>query len=64
MPITAIAWLRTDAGGVMNGQVVATMGWQASLYSARHVVKSVHQSDPWTVEELNRALPEVSSPGS
>ena len=53
----SIAWLCTDAGGVMNGQVVATMGWQASLYSARHVVQSVHQSHAWTIEELNRALP-------
>ncbi|MSQ30043.1 MAG: SDR family oxidoreductase [Dehalococcoidia bacterium] len=53
----SIAWLCTDAGGVMNGQVVATMGWQASLYSPRHVVRSVHQSRPWTIEEINRALP-------
>lgn len=52
-----VTWLCTEAGGAINGQVIGTSGWQASRYSQRHVVRSIHQPRHWTVEELGRAIP-------
>ena len=52
-----VAWLCTEAGGAINGQVIGTSGWQASRYSQRHVARSIHRARPWTVEELARAIP-------
>ena len=52
------AWLCTEAGGVISGQVIGTADWQASRYAARRVIRSIHQPRFWTVEELSRAIPE------
>jgi len=52
-----VAWLCTEAGGAINGQVIGTNGWQASRYSQRRVVRSIHRARHWTVEELARAIP-------
>lgn len=53
-----VTWLCTEAGGAVNGQVIGTSGWQASRYSQRHVVRSIHQPRFWTVAELAKAVPE------
>ena len=52
-----VAWLCTEAGGAINGQVIGTSGWQASRYSQRRVVRSIHRARHWTVDELSRAVP-------
>jgi hypothetical protein len=52
-----VAWLCTDAGGAINGQVIGTSGWQASRYSQRRVIRSIHKAHHWTVDELSRAIP-------
>jgi NAD(P)-dependent dehydrogenase (short-subunit alcohol dehydrogenase family) len=52
-----VAWLCTEAGGAVSGQVIGTSGWQASRYSVRQVVRSVSQPRHWNVEELRLAVP-------
>ncbi|MQA00658.1 MAG: SDR family NAD(P)-dependent oxidoreductase [Dehalococcoidia bacterium] len=52
-----VAWLCTEAGGAVSGQVIGTSGWQASRYSPRQVIRSVHQARHWTVDELAQAVP-------
>ena len=52
-----VAWLCSEAGGAVNGQVIGSSGWQASRYSTRHVVRSLAKPDHWTVEDLRRAVP-------
>ncbi|MBM3139191.1 MAG: SDR family NAD(P)-dependent oxidoreductase [Chloroflexi bacterium] len=52
-----VAWLCTEAGGAISGQVIGTSGWQASRYSVRQVIRSVAQPRHWSVEELNLAVP-------
>ncbi|MGE3961513.1 MAG: SDR family NAD(P)-dependent oxidoreductase [Dehalococcoidia bacterium] len=52
-----VAWLCTEAGGAINGQVIGTSGWQASRYSQRHVSRSIHLARHWSVDELSRAVP-------
>ena len=54
----SVTWLCTEAGGAVNGQVIGTSGWQASRYSQRHVIRSIHQPRNWTVAELAKAVPE------
>ena len=54
----SVTWLCTEAGGAVSGQVIGTSGWQASRYSQRHVIRSIHQPRNWTVEELAKAVPE------
>ena len=50
-------WLCTEAGGAISGQVIGVNGWQASRYSPRHVLRSIHQPRHWTIEELAKAIP-------
>ena len=52
-----VAWLCTEPGGAVSGQVIGTSGWQASRYSVRQVVRSVSQPRHWNVEELRLAVP-------
>ncbi len=53
-----VTWLCTEAGGAISGHVIGTSGWQASRYSQRKVIRSIHQPRNWTVEELAKAVPE------
>ncbi|MSQ29480.1 MAG: SDR family NAD(P)-dependent oxidoreductase [Dehalococcoidia bacterium] len=53
-----VTWLCTEAGGAVSGQVIGTSGWQASRYSPRHVIRSIHQPRNWTVAELSKAIPD------
>jgi hypothetical protein len=52
-----IVYLCTEAGGAVTGRVVGTSGWAMSLYSPRRVVKSIHKSGRWTLDELERLVP-------
>ncbi|MEX2229907.1 MAG: SDR family NAD(P)-dependent oxidoreductase [Dehalococcoidia bacterium] len=52
-----VAWLATEAGGAVSGQVIGTSGWQASRYSVRQVIRSVSQPRHWNVDELALAVP-------
>lgn len=52
-----VVYLCTEAGGAITGQVIATGGWTLSLLTRRNVVKSIHKSGRWTVEELQRLVP-------
>ncbi|TAJ21078.1 MAG: SDR family NAD(P)-dependent oxidoreductase [Dehalococcoidia bacterium] len=53
-----VTWLCTEAGGAVSGHVIGTSGWQASRYSQRKVIRSIHQPRVWTVAELAKAVPE------
>ena len=50
-------YLCTEAGGSITGQVIGTSGWPMTLYSPRHVVKSIHKNGRWTLDELDDLIP-------
>ena len=50
-------YLCSEAAGNVTGQVVGTSGWQATLYSPRHITNSVHKNGRWTLDELERLIP-------
>ncbi len=52
-----IVYLCTEAGGAVTGQVIGTSGWAMSLYSPRRVIKGIHKSGRWTLDELDRLMP-------
>lgn len=52
-----VVYLCTEAGGEITGQVIGTSGWQMSLYSPRHVTRSIHKDGRWTVDELAEIIP-------
>jgi NAD(P)-dependent dehydrogenase (short-subunit alcohol dehydrogenase family) len=52
-----VAWLCTEAGGAISGQVIGTAGWQASRYHVRKVIRSISARRRWTVEELTDIVP-------
>ena len=41
----------------ITGQVIGTSGWPATLYSPRHVIRSIHKNNRWTLDELDELLP-------
>ena len=51
------AWLCSEAGGQISGQVIGSSGWQASRYSIRQVTRSISHPTRWTVEELADVVP-------
>ena len=51
------AYLCTEAGGAITGQVIGTSGWPMTLYSPRRVVKSIHKNGRWTLDELDKLIP-------
>jgi NAD(P)-dependent dehydrogenase (short-subunit alcohol dehydrogenase family) len=50
-------YLCTEAGGAINGQVIGTSGWAMTLYSPRHVIRSIHKNGRWTLDELDKLMP-------
>ena len=52
-----VVYLCTEAGGQVTGQVIGTTGWQMSLYSPRHVIRSIHKDGRWTLDELEQLVP-------
>ena len=52
-----VVYLCSEAANGITGQVFGTSGWELSLYSPRHVVKSIHKTEPWSLEELERLIP-------
>ena len=50
-------YLCTEAGGSITGQVIGTSGWPMTLYSPRHVIRSIHKSGRWTLDELDELIP-------
>ena len=50
-------YLCSEAGGNITGQVIGTAGWQMSLYSPRHVTRSIHKNGRWTLDELEELVP-------
>ena len=52
-----VVYLCSEASDGITGQVFGTSGWELSLYSPRHVVKSIHKNEAWSLEELERLIP-------
>ena len=52
-----VVYLCSEAANGITGQVFGTSGWELSLYSPRHVVKSIHKNERWSLEELERLIP-------
>ncbi|MEZ4503670.1 MAG: SDR family NAD(P)-dependent oxidoreductase [Dehalococcoidia bacterium] len=52
-----VAWLCSEAGGAVAGQVIGTAGWQASRYHPRKVIRSITGSRRWSIEELGDIVP-------
>ena len=50
-------YLCSEAAGNITGQVIGVSGWQASVYSPRHVINSIHKNGRWTLDELDRLVP-------
>ena len=50
-------YLCSEAAGNITGQVIGVSGWQATLFSPRHVIRSIHKSGRWTLDELDRLVP-------
>ncbi len=50
-------YLCSEAAGNITGQVVGVSGWQATLYSPRHVTNSIHKNGRWTLDELDKLIP-------
>ncbi len=50
-------YLCTEAAGNITGQVVGVSGWQATLFSPRHVTRSIHKNGRWTLDELDDLIP-------
>ena len=52
-----VVYLCTEAGGSITGRVFGTGGWAMTLYSPRHVTRSIHKSGRWTLDELDELMP-------
>ncbi len=52
-----VAYLCTEAGGAITGEVIGTSGWTMSLFTPRYVSKSIHKDGRWTLDELERLMP-------
>ena len=52
-----VVYLCTEAGGSITGQVIGTSGWPMTLYSPRHVTRSIHKDGRWTLDELDELIP-------
>ena len=52
-----VVYLCTEAAGDITGQVFGTGGWPMTLYSPRHVTKSIHKNGRWTLDELDELIP-------
>ncbi len=50
-------YLCSEAAGDITGQVIGVSGWQATLYSPRHVIRSIHKDGRWTLDELDDLIP-------
>ena len=50
-------YLCSEAAGNITGQVLGTSGWQMTLYSPRHVTRSIHKNGRWTLDELDELIP-------
>ena len=50
-------YLCSEAAGNITGQVVGVSGWQATLFSPRHVTRSIHKNGRWTLDELDELVP-------
>lgn len=50
-------YLCSEAAGDITGQVIGTSGWQMTLYSPRHVTRSIHKNGRWTLDELDELIP-------
>ena len=52
-----VVYLCSEAADGITGQVFGTSGWALSLYSPRHVIKSIHKDGRWTLDELDQLIP-------
>ena len=52
-----VVYLCSEAADGITGQVFGTSGWALSLYSPRHVIKSIHKDGKWTLDELDQLIP-------
>ena len=50
-------YLATEAAKHLTGQVIGTSGWPMTLYSPRHVIRSIHKNGRWTLDELDDLIP-------
>ncbi len=58
-----VVYLCTENSGSITGQVIGTFGWPMTLYSPRHVIKSIHKSQRWTLDDLDQLIPASLSAG-
>ena len=52
-----VVYLSSEAADGITGQVFGPSGWALSLYSPRHVIKSIHKDGKWTLDELDQLVP-------
>lgn len=58
----ALVYLASDAGGWINGCVLATFGFEVHLYRLAERARSIYSDGPWNQAALDRRLHEEFSP--
>jgi len=52
-----VVHLCTEEASEITGQVFGTGGWPMTLYSPRHITKSIHKSSRWTLDDMDELIP-------
>ena len=52
-------YLCTDAAENITGEVIGTSGPPMTLYTPRHVSRVIHSDSPWTLDQLDKLIPEL-----
>jgi len=58
----ALVYLASDAGGWINGCVLATFGFEVHLYRLAERARSIYSDGPWSQATLERRFHEAFSP--
>ena len=58
----ALIYLASDAGGWINGCILAAFGYEVHLYSLGGRAKSIYSEGPWDQQALERSIREVFGP--
>lgn len=56
------AWLVSDGAAEINGQIIGVRGNEVYLYSQPRPIRSVHNSDGWTLDSLDETVSAAFGP--
>jgi len=58
-----VVWLASDAAANINGCTFGSSGGQISLHTDPVPIKSIHKTERWTLDELDRTMPTTLAAG-